>query len=46
VLPFIAKGAAMPHCRLYFMNARNGHIDRVNDIQASNDEAAIEMAQS
>ena len=35
----------MPHYRLYFMNARNGHIDRVNDIQAANDEAAIEMAQ-
>jgi hypothetical protein len=35
----------MPHYRLYFMSAHNGHIDRVNDIQASNDKAAFEIAQ-
>lgn len=35
----------MPHYRLYFMNSRNGHIDRVENLQARDDREAIETAQ-
>lgn len=30
----------MPHYRLYVMNARTGHIDRFEELEASSDEAA------
>ncbi|WP_116090339.1 hypothetical protein [Sphingomonas crusticola] len=34
----------MTHYRLYFMNPRSGHIDRAQDLDAPDDQAALRLA--